>query len=1212
MNDKFSLLQLFFQERALPRRTRDAKAEELQFKKTQRRTNIYRRVGPDEHDRGELYPIIHSGMDTFAHFGVGIGIYFAQLVILTGVTFLCGMVMLTAVNEYQKDEYHTEQRLPFSAACMARNVTATVNCPNGEESCIRLYRSCELPYNAAAADIAMCIIFCLAIIFSKYIEAKIEQKLDESVQTAKDYSVEVLDPDGNADDPTRWHEYFSQFGNVKYITILRRNNELTDLILKKHSVVRKIQESGRLSSKAKAHSLHRQYEKVENEIKRALQKTYPVCKVFVTFDSEKDQHQCLNELEVPDYQALFDFKSKAVNASYVFGDNVLDVREPPEPDNILWQNLAVGKMKSRFRNVQAFLAYVGILAVLWYLVKAVRDNIPDLLGLLVGIVDSILPTIFDYLTDFQHPRSEGSKQTSLQTRLFCARFLLSTIIPYLTADWNAVITPQFIVQILTVQIAACFTAPLMDLTDWYGLFMRHYYSAIASDTQEEMNSFWVGSYWSIAEKYTGIAKVIFVSLFYALLTPISLLIATVAFVVIFLIDNYLLLRRWKVASMLDSTIASRLRRQAILSICAHMFVTMRFIYSWPMDDVFWNGATFEVVDKSPPYNFLTIQIQPWMSEGQKHIFYSYKTLLILVCLTTLHILILQPFGQWMFNFLCKSIRIAGEMDSMKFSSVESIRIYYPMLRYQEEQYLCSFAKNVLPRHRPVLIDSNNIMKDDLSVYIPVESQKKVLSIVQYFGVDPIEQYEEKKIIDVDDLQTLASKTLPKPKSKKVLAVSMKDSMSTAWYQMRLSMWKQQDAMYFRATGKHLTKPKSLSEPPRTYSRAASMRSSFIVPVCDSPDELMRMGLPEDDVEMNGGNGSRYSRTPTPTNDFRALVRRVGDAHAPHSDSFDATEEYPNSNKSISPAAVAAVKAFRAGISPKSNRPSPNSSPALAAFKKAAIMARANSKNASPASLSPASIDSKTKSFFPNMPTDTDQEEAKGDNPLFSIIFEGDNEDDISAKPSPLTKNPPPSSGIEEHNQTNPSQQLQTQEPLSAQSSVGKISPRLKPLAIAPSYNPSITLLSPTPRSSSAFVLQDSSPFVSIPSTTNILTQPNQLVSILTAVSPNKNANEADSDIEGPKRAVSPALEVNLHHLTNEHEHSTLPHHLNDSSSLMPLLASVNHSHTPRTPNLRAETELPDNSELLVAGPGGGDESGAGIITSETNTNNEEINLDIGD
>lgn len=749
----------------------------MHFKKTGKRIPIYRRVGPDEQDRGEPYPLIHNGMP-FAHFGVGIGIYFAQLVILTGVTFICGIIMLAAVNEYQKSSYGggATQLVPFSAACNAMNVTATAGCPDGQAECFRIYRNnCELPLNAAAADIAMCIIFCLCIIASKYIEEKIEQKLDESVQTAKDYSVEVKDPDANADDPHRWYEYFSQFGEVKYITILRRNNELTDLILKKHNVVRKIQESGRMSSKSKkSANLHKQYEIIDSDIKKALERTYPVCKVFVTFDSERDQHQCLNELEVPDYQAIFDLKSSLVKAKhYAFGDNVLDVCEPPEPDNILWQNLAVGGFESKLRNMLAFSAYVGILVVLWYLVKAVRDNVPDLLGLLVGIVDTILPTIFEYLTDFHYPRSEGGKQSSLQMRLFCARFLLSTIIPYLTAEWEDMLAPNFLRQILIVQIAACMFAPLMGLSDWYGLFLRHQYSKMVSDTQEEMNSFWVGSYWSIAEKYTGIAKVLFVSLFYALLTPISLLIATVAFVAIFLIDNYMLLRRWKVSSMLDAKIASRLRQQAILSVAAHMFVSMRFIYSWPMDQVTWQPAEnrFMAVDKHPPFNFFTMETQTWMSDSQRAIFYRYKILLIIVCITCLHTLVLQPFGQWLFEFLCKSIRIAGAVDSMRFSSVESMRIYYPMLRWQEEQYLCSYAKNCLPRHRPVLIDSNNIIKDDLSVYVPVEKQKKVLSIVQYFGVDPIVAFEEKKVIDLDDI--MSAPILQKARAKKVLQMTAK-------------------------------------------------------------------------------------------------------------------------------------------------------------------------------------------------------------------------------------------------------------------------------------------------------------------------------------------------------------------------------------------------------------------------------------------------------
>jgi len=74
-------------------------------------------------------------------------------------------------------------------------------------------------------------------------------------------------------------------------------------------------------------------------------------------------------------------------------------------------------------------------------------------------------------------------------------------------------------------------------------------------------------------------------LFYSLLAPLSILLCAVAFVVIFFIDNYLLLRKWKPPTMLDAKIAVRLRQQAVLAVAAHMYVTLRFIYSWPMDEV---------------------------------------------------------------------------------------------------------------------------------------------------------------------------------------------------------------------------------------------------------------------------------------------------------------------------------------------------------------------------------------------------------------------------------------------------------------------------------------------------------------------------------------------------------------------------------------------------------------------------------------------------
>jgi hypothetical protein len=80
-----------------------------------------------------------------------------------------------------------------------------MGCDNNEATCIAQYKpNCELPYSAALADLVMSLFFMSAIYFSRFGEKAVQQTLDEAVQTAQDYSVEVADPDADADHPDEW------------------------------------------------------------------------------------------------------------------------------------------------------------------------------------------------------------------------------------------------------------------------------------------------------------------------------------------------------------------------------------------------------------------------------------------------------------------------------------------------------------------------------------------------------------------------------------------------------------------------------------------------------------------------------------------------------------------------------------------------------------------------------------------------------------------------------------------------------------------------------------------------------------------------------------------------------------------------------------------------------------------------------------------------
>lgn len=628
--------------------------------------------------------------------------------------------------------------IPFAAACPLINVTATVGCPDGQLDCTQLFRpNCELPFSAAAADLAICVIFIVSILLSSFIEKEIEEKLDEAILTAQDYSVIVENPPPHADDVNKWYKYFERFGEVQYITLLRRNGDLLDLLVKLHLATIAL-DSNKEGQESKPITAEQRVllEKKCNQLKEQFDNvvksdTFPVCKVFVTFDREKDKRACLDKLERPDIETIFNIKHPE-NDGDAFDGQILDVKEPAEPDNILWPNLILRNQHSTgFVAVFVTLFYLGFLACIWFFLAATR-NIPSVQGILIGIIDSCLPVLFDFLATSTFPVSESLKQNRLQILLFTARFLLSRAIPYIQVPWQNFLDPAFISGVLIVQISSCFLAPILGFLNFNGIIMR-FIARLFSGSQEEIQiKLMQSADWSLAAEYTGIAKVFFVSIFYCLLTPISILLAAIAFILILVVDNYLLLRKWKVSALLDAQIAARLRQQAVFSLAAHMYVSIRLIYSWPMDQVYWNGSAFEVVDKYPSSNFFVLKTTYWHSDSQKQIFAHYYGCLIFAFVIALVLLIIEPLFMYLRELFFRVIKDAGDCSEELFSSLAEPEIYYPSSKASGKPYLIVKEIAVPKNFRPIVFGSSN-EQYDLSIYVPADKRDKVLSTVQCFS-----------------------------------------------------------------------------------------------------------------------------------------------------------------------------------------------------------------------------------------------------------------------------------------------------------------------------------------------------------------------------------------------------------------------------------------------------------------------------------------------
>jgi hypothetical protein len=287
------------------------------------------------------------------------------------------------------------------------------------------------------------------------------------VHSAQDYSLVVLDPNADAGNPDEWHEYFSRFGKVRYITILRENAAVIKLLTEKHFLARSILHSnasntshdsaggvlgifeslfcGGISSSSSSRAAARVSAKlkkclvrlavVDEDLKKLYRESYAVIRVYVTFETEEFKAACLNDVNIPDFNAIFDIITP--NARVLFrGSNVLNIIEPHEPDNILWDNLCVHDTTRQWSKLLGLLMYVAMVAGAYFAIvfTSIEGSI-FALSAVVACLDSAMPSLFRFTSRLSYHCSEDTVQSELQVccvpvllcRCFCMVIMWSFV-----------------------------------------------------------------------------------------------------------------------------------------------------------------------------------------------------------------------------------------------------------------------------------------------------------------------------------------------------------------------------------------------------------------------------------------------------------------------------------------------------------------------------------------------------------------------------------------------------------------------------------------------------------------------------------------------------------------------------------------------------------------------------------------------------------------
>ena len=134
---------------------------------------------------------------------------------------------------------------------------------------------------------------------------------------------------------------------------------------------------------------------------------------------------------------------------------------------------------------------------------------PGLAAIFISITNSVMPIALKTINEQEEHLTQGSKQTSLLLKLVVLRWMTTGFIVLLVRDVTATLDEEFITKIWAILLADAFTTPLLRLLDPSSR-LGHYYFSTKAETQEKMNSYFLGTSWFLAERYTDMTKTIFV------------------------------------------------------------------------------------------------------------------------------------------------------------------------------------------------------------------------------------------------------------------------------------------------------------------------------------------------------------------------------------------------------------------------------------------------------------------------------------------------------------------------------------------------------------------------------------------------------------------------------------------------------------------------------------------------------------------------------
>jgi len=442
-------------------------------------------------------------------------------------------------------------------------------------------------------------------IFSIYLRAR-EVRFDEDKVTTADYSLCVVNPPPDAKDPDEWRDFFEKYtedgDQVTAVTVALNNEDLINVLasrrvyenylrmklppdtdfyddqalllaIDKHRVMvaeLPVGFIGKLVNCVRpffklagmmlnAGELYEQITKLTEKAKELQEKEYHATKVFVTFETERSQRNALEALKVGQIDLKMNRLGSVTPNNHFRGEMLLHVIEPAEPSAIRYMELSSGFISRMVRRFITIIITFALIAFCGWSVFRVRETSGSWYsGNLTTIFNSSMPMVLKLLLILERHPDEGSYQRSVYLKLTFFRWTLSGLVIAFITPFTNTLGPENDHMVPTVSallVSEAWLSPLMRISDYTTNLKKHVLAPRAR-SQDEMNSWFTGSWFQLGERYTDFTKIVFVVFFYSALYPSGFFFGFFILLTQYYMDKFSLVRIWQPTPRVGADLAN--------------------------------------------------------------------------------------------------------------------------------------------------------------------------------------------------------------------------------------------------------------------------------------------------------------------------------------------------------------------------------------------------------------------------------------------------------------------------------------------------------------------------------------------------------------------------------------------------------------------------------------------------------------------------------